>query len=238
MAHGALHLGEVAAGHDGGGLVVDAALEAGGAPVHELDRALGLDGRDRGVDILGHDVAAVHEAARHVLAVAGVALGHHGRGLVRRVGDLRDGELLVVRLLRGDTGGVGREHEVDARVRHEVGLELGDVHVERAVEAERRGERRDDLPDETVEVGVRGALDIEGAAADVVDRLVVEHDRDVGVLEERVRGQHGVVGLNHRGGHPGGGVDGEPELGLLAVIHGGRSRRSEPRPEPVPPPRR
>ena len=33
-----------------------------------------------------------------------VALGHHGGGLVRRVGDLGDGELLVVRLLRGDDG--------------------------------------------------------------------------------------------------------------------------------------
>eukprot|EP00959_Pyramimonas_sp_CCMP1952_P046666 974824-Pyramimonas_sp.AAC.1 len=36
-AHGALHLGEIATGHHGGGLVVYAALEAGGAPVHELD---------------------------------------------------------------------------------------------------------------------------------------------------------------------------------------------------------
>ena len=35
---------------------------------------------------------------------------------------------------------------MDARVRHQVGLELGHVHVEGAVEAERRGERRDDLP--------------------------------------------------------------------------------------------
>lgn len=35
-AHCALHLGQVAAGHHSRGLVVDAALEAGGAPVHEL----------------------------------------------------------------------------------------------------------------------------------------------------------------------------------------------------------
>jgi hypothetical protein len=40
---------------------------------------------------------------------------------------------------------------VDARVRHEVGLELGDVHGERAVEEERRGERRDDLGDEAIQ---------------------------------------------------------------------------------------
>ena len=49
------------------------------------------------------------------------------------------------------------------RVRHEVGLELGDIGVERAVEAERRRERRADLRDEAVEVRVRRALDVEVA---------------------------------------------------------------------------
>merc|ERR1719420_2794 len=39
------------------------ALEASGAPVHELDGALGLDGRHRCVHVFGHHVAAVHEAA-------------------------------------------------------------------------------------------------------------------------------------------------------------------------------
>jgi pheromone shutdown protein TraB len=56
---------------------------------------------------------------------------------------------------------------VDARVRHQVGLELGQVDVQRAVEAERRGERRDDLADQTVQVGVRRALDVEVATAQV-----------------------------------------------------------------------
>ena len=68
---------------------------------------------------------------------------------------------------------------MDARAR---GLELGDIDVERAV-GERRGERRDDLRDEAVEVGVRRALDVEVAAADVVERLVVDHEGDIGVLE-------------------------------------------------------
>ena len=103
---------------DRGRLVVDAALEARRAPVDELDRALGLDRGDRGVDVLGHDVAAVHEAAGHVLAVARVALGHHAGRLEDRVRDLGDGELLVVRLLGRDDGRVRREHEVDARVGH------------------------------------------------------------------------------------------------------------------------
>ena len=56
-AHSTLHLGEVDTRNNGGRLVVDAALEVGGAPVDELDGALGLDGVDSSVDILGYNVA-------------------------------------------------------------------------------------------------------------------------------------------------------------------------------------
>jgi hypothetical protein len=109
---------------------------------------------------------------------------------------------------------------VDTGVGHQVGLELGDVHVEGTVEPEGGGEGGDDLGDESVEVGVGGSLDVEVSPADVVDSLVVEHDGDVGVLEEGVGGEDGVVGLDDCGGDLGGGVDGEAELGLLAVVDG------------------
>jgi len=105
-AHGTLHTGQITAGDDGGGLVVDAAFEAGGAPVDELHGALGLDGGDGGVDILGDDVSSEHHAARHVLAVAGIALGEHVGGLEHGVGDLGHGQLFVVRFLGRDDGGV------------------------------------------------------------------------------------------------------------------------------------
>ena len=218
-ADGALDGGHVPPRNDRGGLVVDAALEARGAPVDELDGALVLDGGHGQVDVLGHHVAPVHEAARHVLAVAGIALGHHGAGLEDRVGDLGHAELLVVGPGGGDQGGVRGEHEVDAGVGDQVGLELVDVDVEGAVEAERRGEGGDDLRDEAVKVGVGGALDVEVAAAHVVEGLVVEAEGAVGVLEEGVGGEDGVVGLDDGRGDLRGWADGEAELGLAAVVH-------------------
>lgn len=65
----------------------------------------------------------VQHAARHVLPVAGVALDHLVGRLETSVGDLRHGHLLMVGLLRGDDGGVGGKREVDAGVRHQVGLQ-------------------------------------------------------------------------------------------------------------------
>merc|ERR1719157_125554 len=106
-ADGSHDLGEITTWDNGGWLVVDSALETGWAPVDELDGSLGLDGGDGGVDILGDDITSVHKAACHVLSVSWVALGHHGGWLEGAVGDLSDGELLVVGLLSGDDWGVG-----------------------------------------------------------------------------------------------------------------------------------
>ena len=68
----------------------------------------------------------------------------------------------MVGLLRRDDRRIRRKHEVDARVGHQVGLELRHVHVEGTVEAQRRGERRDDLGDQAVQVGVGRAAEGKG----------------------------------------------------------------------------
>ena len=109
---------------------------------------------------------------------------------------------------------------MDTWVWDEVGLELGHINVEGTIESEGGSEGGDNLRDESVEVSVGGALNIEVSSADIVDGLVVEHDGDIGVLEEGVSGEDGVVWLNNGGGDLRGWVDGEAELGLLAVIDG------------------
>ena len=45
----------------------------------------------------------------------------------------------MVCLLSRDHWRIGGEHEVDSRVRYQIGLELRDVDVESAIEAERSG---------------------------------------------------------------------------------------------------
>ena len=217
-ADGALHLGEIATRHHSRRLVVDAHLEAGRAPVDELDAALGLDGGNGGVDVLGDNVTTVQHAAGHVLAVARVALDHLVGRLKAGVGDLSNGQLLVLGFLGRDDRRVGDQWEVDARVRHQVGLELGQVDVQGAVETQRGRDGGDDLADHAVQVGVGRALDVEVTAADIVDGLVVDHEGAVRVLQRGVGGQDGVVGLHHSRGHLRRRVDGELQLGLLAVV--------------------
>ena len=89
----------------------------------------------------------------------------------------------MIGLLCGDDGSVTRKHEVDAWVRYEVGLKLGDVNIECSVVSQPGCERRDDLSQETIEVGLRWTLNVQIPAADVVERLVVHHDGHVRMLQ-------------------------------------------------------
>merc|ERR1711881_809319 len=219
-AHGTLDLGQVTTGNNGRGLVVDTDLETGRAPVNELDGSLGLDGGNGGVDVLGDDVTSVEHTASHVFSVSGVALDHLVGGLEARVGNLGNGELLVVGLLGGDARGVGDKREVDSGVGYQVGLELGKIDVESTIESERGGDRRDDLTDESIQVGVGGSLDIQVSSADVVDGLVVYHKGAVRVLQSGMCREDRVVRLDDGRGDLRSRVDGKFELGLLAVVDG------------------
>jgi hypothetical protein len=87
-AHGALHLGQVASGHNGGWLVVDTALEASGAPVDELDGALGLDHRTAALTSLGTTSPRYIRQQAMYLPWRGSHLAIMVGGLEHGVGDL------------------------------------------------------------------------------------------------------------------------------------------------------
>jgi hypothetical protein len=131
--------------------------------------------------------------------VTRVALGHHVSRLKNGAGNLGNRKSLVEGLLGGNNGSIGCEHKVDTRIRHQVGLELGDINVQGTIETKRGGQRTDNLSDQTVQVGVRRTFNVKVAAADIVQGLVIEAESAVSVLQEGVGGEHRVVGLYNGG---------------------------------------
>ena len=158
--HGTLDLGQVTTWHNSGWLVVDADLETSWTPIDKLDGSLGLDGGNSGVDVLGDDVTSVQHTASHVLAVTWITFHHLVGWLEASIGDLGNGELLVVGLLGGDYWGVCRQREMDTWVGYQVGLELSQVDVEGAVKSQRGSDRADNLSNKSVQIGVGWSLNI------------------------------------------------------------------------------
>jgi hypothetical protein len=127
-------------------------------------------------------------------------------------------EALVAALGGADDRRVTDQGVVDSGVWDQVGLELIQVDIQRAVESQRGGDRADNLSDQTVEVFERGAGNIKVATANIVDGLVVNKERAIGVLDGAVCGEDRVVGLNNGSGDQGGRVDGKLELRLFTII--------------------
>jgi hypothetical protein len=124
----------------------------------------------------------------------------------------------VLTLGRGDDRGVADERVVNSRVGNQVGLELVEIDVEGTVKSERGGDGADNLGNEAVQVLVRGSRNIEVATADVVNSLVIDEESTVRVLNSAVSRENSVVRLNDGSRGSGSRVDGELELGLLAVL--------------------
>ena len=77
----------------------------------------------------------------------------------------------MVRLVGGEDGSICCKRVVDAGVGHQVGLELGQIHVQRPVKAEGGSDGGEDLGDDPVEVGVGRTVDVQILPSDVVNCL-------------------------------------------------------------------
>ena len=107
---------------------------------------------------------------------------------------------------------------MDTRERHKVCLEFGQVDIESTVETKAGGDGADHLGDEAVQVVETWTRNVELAVADVVDSFIVHEKSAIGMLNGAVSGQDCIVWLNHGRRDAWGRVDGEFELGLLAVF--------------------
>ena len=85
-------------------------------------------------------------------------------------------------------------------VTHEIRLEFSKIDIERAVETKRGRDGRDDLRQKPVEIGVRRTFDVQITPTDVVQRLVINHERAIGVLQRRVGDQQRIVRFDDRRG--------------------------------------
>jgi hypothetical protein len=95
--------------------------------------------------------------------------------------------------------------EVETREWNHVDGQLAEIGVELTGETETGGHAGHDSRDQVVQVTVRGVGELEGAHADVIQSLVVNTEGLVGVLNELMDGESGVVRLNNSVGDLGGG---------------------------------
>jgi hypothetical protein len=214
-----LNTSQITTRNNGRRLVVDTTLETSRTPINELNSSLGLDGCNSRVNILWYNITSEHHATSHVLTVTRIALGQHVGWLEYRVGDLTHGQLLVVSLLSTDDRSIRGKHKVDTRIRYQVGLELGQIYVQCTIESQRSSQRRNNLTNQSVQVGVSRTLNIQVSSAYIVQSFVIQTESTVSVLQKGVRRQYVIVRLNYSGRYLRSRGNSERKLGFSSVVN-------------------
>ena len=130
-----------------------------------------------------------------------ITRGHHVLRIEHLESEFGDGDRAVLlRSTRGEGSESGHE-EVQPREGDHVDRQFPQVRVQLPGETEARGDARHGGGDEVVQVPVGRSRQLQRAEADVVERLVVDAEGLVRVLDELVDREHAVVRLHHRVRH-------------------------------------
>jgi len=184
-------------------------LDIVGDPLDEVGRVLVLDVAHLVLDVLHGDLTTEDGRAGQVATVAEVRGSHHVLGVEHLLSELRNADS-AERV--GATAGQGSEsdhEEVKTGEGNHVDGQLTQVRVQLTRETQAGGNTGHDGRDEMVQVAVRGVRELESTHADVVESLVINAEGFIGVLNQLVDGESGVVGLNNGVGNLRGGNDGK-----------------------------
>merc|ERR1719229_1102403 len=180
-----------------GGNVAHAGHHVVGDPLHEVGGVLVLHVQHLLIHLLRRHAPAEERRSREVAAVSRVSRAHHIFGIKHLLRELRNRESTVLlRAARGQRSEAGHE-EVEPREGDEVHRDLPEVAIELPGKAEARRNTAHGCAHQMVEVPICWRRELQRAEAYVIERLVVEEEALVGVLDELMEGQDGVIGLHH-----------------------------------------
>merc|ERR1712072_832448 len=189
--------------------IADGGLDVVGDPLNEVRGVLVLHVEHLLVNLLGGHASSEEGGGGEVTSVTGVGGAHHVLGIEHLLGELGDGESSVLMGASGGEGGESSHVEMESGEGGQVNGELSEIGVELTGESEAAGEAGEGGGHEMVKITVGGGGELEGSEADIVEGLVVNAHNLIGVLDELMDGEGGVVGLNNGVGDLGGWHDRE-----------------------------
>ena len=184
-----------------GGDVANGGLDVVGDPFDEVGRVLVLDVQHLFVDFLGGHSSSEEGGGGEISSVSGVSGAHHVLGVEHLLGEFGDGQSSVLLGSSGSEGCESNHEEVETGEGDQVDSQLSQVGVQLTGESEAAGDSGHGGRHQVVQVSISGGGQFQGSETDVVEGFVVNDHALVGVLDQLMDGESGVVRFNDGIGH-------------------------------------
>ena len=139
----------------------------------------------------------------------GVSSAHHVLGIEHLLGELGDGKSSVLLGSSGGEGGESNHEEVESGEGDQVDGQFSKIRVQLTGESKAAGNSGHGGRNQMVKITISGGSELEGSEANVIKGFVIDDHALIGVLDQLMDGEGGVVGLDDGVRDLGGGDNGE-----------------------------
>jgi len=191
------------------GDITNGGFDVIGDPFNEVRRVFVLDVQHLFINFFGGHSSSEKSGGSQISTVSGVSSAHHVFGIEHLLGQFWDSQGSVLLRSSGGQGCETNHEEMETGERDQVNSQFSQIGVQLTRESQTAGNTGHSGRDQMVKITIGGGGQFKGSEANIIQSFVINDHTFIGVFDQLMDRQSGVVRFNDGIRHFGGWDNGE-----------------------------